>query len=789
MQAMPASGDPSLNKNAILSVRLFGSRARGDAEECSDTDILCVVDAVTEDVKAIISELIHAAYGEDVSVSFYGRQRALFGSARTVRPYARVSRTGPAPARSFFFNLAYSFRKNRRQSDSSMFKIQTLVACLALFWAPASLSALSIPEIVSKAKPAVLKITAYDSTGKPLRFGTGFFISDDGELVTNRHVIEDANTVTAETPAGASYTCEGVRLEPKDLDLVVLKFKARGVEKLVFGDASKITEGQKVVVIGNPEGLEGTVSEGIIAAIRNNPHLIQITAPISPGSSGSPVLDEIGQVIGIATLVFKEGQNLNFAIPADEVTRALLSIAKDTRVTPLAESQGVNSQSAQVAADFQAIEELERQHKESEALKLVARFLKDHPSDAKAWSFKARILAGLNLATEAVEAQKMAIKVDPDNAAAWADMTFYLSLLAAGTPKPKGVESEIRSAAEHAIALGDDHEMTWDLLVWACAATKDSAAAAKYKKTRYEKIGRGELELRTRALSDLITGDYARVDLDRYASEHSLTLASEPDKLIIRGDRADVKLVIDDPTSPYFGDILVPFAGTGNALLEIDALPGKSKNGHWYVSEHLLASVLEPILGDPHLTPGPTTAYLAALPGLPKQDQIATDHLIREIIAEDPKSFGSYAVWNRSTPSAVVVFCSYSTIETTELPNGWSYVGRRQSQQVDGFFDTGSIRDLPESTLLQVSVQNALPDNNWLLLGDTTPNRSGQLDCPAWCPSIWCRIIANQDVSNRAINDVKTAFEKGLNAFNARLAEIASARNKNAAPDKSTATK
>jgi predicted nucleotidyltransferase len=67
--------DPSLNKNAILSVRLFGSRARGDAEECSDTDILCVVDAVTEDVKAIISELIHAAYGEDVSVSFYGRQR------------------------------------------------------------------------------------------------------------------------------------------------------------------------------------------------------------------------------------------------------------------------------------------------------------------------------------------------------------------------------------------------------------------------------------------------------------------------------------------------------------------------------------------------------------------------------------------------------------------------------------------------------------------------------------------------------------------------------------------
>jgi S1-C subfamily serine protease len=666
-----------------------------------------------------------------------------------------------------------------------MLKIQTLVACLALLsGTPASLSALSIPEIVSKAKPAVLKITAYDSTGKPLRFGTGFFISDDGELVTNRHVIEDASTVTAETASGASYACEGALLEPKDLDLVMLKFKARGVEKLVFGDASKITEGQKVVVIGNPEGLEGTISEGIIAAIRDKPHLIQITAPISPGSSGSPVLDETGQVIGIATLAFKEGQNLNFAIPSDEVTRALALITKDAQVTPLTESHGGNSEGGQVIADLQAIEDLEKQHKESEALKMVAQFLRDHPADAKAWSLKAKILAGLNLAAEAVEAQKMAIKFDTDSAAVWADMTFYLSLFAAGTPKPNGIESEIRSAAEHAIALGDDHEMTWDLLVWACGATRDSAAAKKYAATRDERIGRVELELRARALSDLITGDYARVDLDRYASEHSLTLALEPNKLTIRGDRADVKLVVEDPNSPYFGmGKPVPFAETGNALLEVDTLPGKSKNGHWYISQHLITSVLEPILGNPILTSGPTRAYLAPLPGLTKQDQIATDRLIREIIAENPESFASFSVWKRSTASAVVVFCSYSTIKkSTELPKGWSYIGRQQSQQVDGFFDTGSIRDVPESTLLQISVQNALPDNNWLLRGGITPNRSVELNCPA----IWCRVSANQDVSNRSINDVKTAFVKGLNTFNARLAEIASARNKNAAPDKST---
>ena len=215
-----------------------------------------------------------------------------------------------------------------------MFKIQALVACLALLWAPAELSALSIPEIVSKARPAVLKITSYDSSGKPLRFGTGFFISDDGLLVTNQHVIEDARAITAKSVSGTSYTCEGVLDEPKDSDLVVLKFKARSVESLVVGYTSKVKEGQKVVVIGNPEGLEGTVSEGIIAAIRDNPHLIQITAPISPGSSGSPVLDETGQVIGIATFIYKEGQNLNFAIPVGELLLAIVSGPKEATPFP-----------------------------------------------------------------------------------------------------------------------------------------------------------------------------------------------------------------------------------------------------------------------------------------------------------------------------------------------------------------------------------------------------------------------------------------------------------------------
>jgi serine protease Do len=78
-------------------------------------------------------------------------------------------------------------------------------------------------------------------------------------------------------------------------------------------------------VIGNPEGFEGTVSDGIISAFRENRSMIQITAPVSHGSSGSPVLDESGQVLGIATIVFREGQNLNFAISGEAIRVAVLS--------------------------------------------------------------------------------------------------------------------------------------------------------------------------------------------------------------------------------------------------------------------------------------------------------------------------------------------------------------------------------------------------------------------------------------------------------------------------------
>jgi tetratricopeptide (TPR) repeat protein len=144
---------------------------------------------------------------------------------------------------------------------------------------------------------------------------------------TNCHLLEGGvYSVVAKTIGGKRYSNMRILSAPAEdhameEDVTELQFDdAKDVPYLSLGSSQDAVEGQRVLVIGNPEGLTGTVSDGIISAFRKNGAMIQITAPVSPGSSGSPVLDpESGNVIGIATAIRKEGQNLNFAISADAI--------------------------------------------------------------------------------------------------------------------------------------------------------------------------------------------------------------------------------------------------------------------------------------------------------------------------------------------------------------------------------------------------------------------------------------------------------------------------------------
>jgi WD40 repeat protein len=181
----------------------------------------------------------------------------------------------------------------------------------------------SIPDIVKRTKAAIVEIVAMDEQGSPTELGTGFFISPDGLVVTNFHVIRSAVSLAAVNNNGTLFLFEKIVAEPTGVDLAILKFRANDVPFLRLGDSTDKVEGEKVIVIGNPFGFLGTVSDGIIFGFRENRSLIQITAPISHGSSGSPVMDKNGQVIGVATWLSEPGQNLNFAIAVEKVSAAV----------------------------------------------------------------------------------------------------------------------------------------------------------------------------------------------------------------------------------------------------------------------------------------------------------------------------------------------------------------------------------------------------------------------------------------------------------------------------------
>src|SRR2546425_3205358 len=166
--------------------------------------------------------------------------------------------------------------------------------------------------------PAVVTLIAVDDNDQPLALGSGFFITRDGVVVTNAHVVGGAAKVLLRWRGQSGIALKLVNFSRKH-DLVTLQTSFTSTPGVSLGDSDAVTVGQDVVVLGNPHGLEGTVSTGIVGGLRtlNSTKFLQITAPISPGSSGEPAFDAHRRAIGIATATSARGQNLNFALPVN----------------------------------------------------------------------------------------------------------------------------------------------------------------------------------------------------------------------------------------------------------------------------------------------------------------------------------------------------------------------------------------------------------------------------------------------------------------------------------------
>ena len=181
-------------------------------------------------------------------------------------------------------------------------------------------------QIAQKALASTVLILTTNATGDPMALGSGFFISND-QVVSNWHVVEGATTAYAlSVDERTRYKIDGIlAMNPKQ-DLVILKISGEG-SPLPLGDSNIAQIGESIYVTGNPKGWTGTFSIGVISSfqMRYAGKRIQITAPVSPGSSGGPVLNDKGEVIGVVYAVHggPDAQNLNLAIPVNYL-KALL---------------------------------------------------------------------------------------------------------------------------------------------------------------------------------------------------------------------------------------------------------------------------------------------------------------------------------------------------------------------------------------------------------------------------------------------------------------------------------
>jgi serine protease Do len=196
-------------------------------------------------------------------------------------------------------------------------------------------------QILDENRISIAVIVAAGNTS--LKLGTGFFVRSTGLLLTNFHVIEGTELVGVKMPGGSAVLwarrATGFDL---DNDLVVLRVETDVASPVSLGDSDQVRIGEPIVVVGNPEGLEQTVSNGLVSGTRevDGRRLFQISAPISEGSSGSPVFNDRGDVIGVVVSSLESGQNLNFAVPINYAKPLLTSVTEEsisslpTRIRP-----------------------------------------------------------------------------------------------------------------------------------------------------------------------------------------------------------------------------------------------------------------------------------------------------------------------------------------------------------------------------------------------------------------------------------------------------------------------
>ncbi|TWU07349.1 putative serine protease HtrA [Symmachiella macrocystis] len=186
-------------------------------------------------------------------------------------------------------------------------------------------SPLTVQQLAKIAEEAVVEITVTGRRGDRVGLGTGFVIEPDGLIATNLHVIAEARPITVKTSQGDSYPADVVHASDRKLDLALIKIKAENLPALPLGDSDSVENGQPVIALGNPYGLNNSVVSGVISGTReiDGRNMLQLAIPIETGNSGGPLLDMRGRVLGLLTMKAQYTANLGFAMPVNALKKLI----------------------------------------------------------------------------------------------------------------------------------------------------------------------------------------------------------------------------------------------------------------------------------------------------------------------------------------------------------------------------------------------------------------------------------------------------------------------------------
>lgn len=355
---------------------------------------------------------------------------------------------------------------------------------------------MDLEKLASMVAPCVFLIEVKDAAGNLVATGTGFAVSADGLVATNYHVIENGKAFSLVTAQGAKFDRVRIVAANPEADLAIIRIDAKGLPFLTLAATSNVPVGKRVAVYGSPVGLSGTLSEGIISAsprnlsenrqdelIPNHGVLLQTTAPVSSGSSGSPLFDAEGKVIGVITMMMQgpdNPQNLNFAVPVEALRPLIMrassggaaveSIVEAPRPVGSTASSGPNSGFFADPASRQLQEQINSADW-VKSLKIARELSERYPKSPLAHFQHAYCAAMLRLDHQAEISFMKVIELQPTNHLAWNN----LGLVFGRQENPQ----KALAAFERAVALKPDHFETWDSIVvtsvvlenWSKAAT------------------------------------------------------------------------------------------------------------------------------------------------------------------------------------------------------------------------------------------------------------------------------------------------------------------------------